>query len=254
MVTSLGVEAWEARRLYEGLYCARGEMENRIKEQLMLFADRTSTAWLRSNQIRLYFSSLAYTLMEALRRLGLKGTDLAQAQGSTMRLKLLKIGALVRITVRRVWVSMAEGFFIDSQGENHIFSFWFCPGARRLDRRARQPKVSQAARQFLAGKPLLKACRGRSQNPDFLPRTRSEIHAEPSVIRHFGYGGLPGEGCRRTTVPFGMVGSGSQEGRGSLQKLPPVDPFPSHRKLLNECPNKTRSAPPAATGCLRLAR
>lgn len=110
VVTSLGPERWEARRLYEELYCARGEMENRIKEQLMLFADRTSTAWLRSNQIRLYFSSMAYVLMEALRRLGLKQTDLAQAQASTIRLKLLKIGALVRITVRRVWVSMAGGY------------------------------------------------------------------------------------------------------------------------------------------------
>ena len=76
----------------------------------MLFADRTSTAFLRSNQIRLYFSSMAYVLMEALRRLGLKGTDLSQAQASTIRLKLLKIGALVRITVRRVWVSMAGGY------------------------------------------------------------------------------------------------------------------------------------------------
>jgi Transposase DDE domain group 1 len=110
VVTSLGPERWEARELYEDLYCARGEMENRIKEQLMLFADRTSTAWLRSNQVRLYFSSMAYTLMEALRRLGLKQTDLAQAQASTIRLKLLKIGALIRITVRRVWVSMAGGY------------------------------------------------------------------------------------------------------------------------------------------------
>jgi hypothetical protein len=110
VVTSLSAEAWEARGLYEELYCARGEMENRIKEQLMLFADRTSTAYLRSNQIRLYFSSVAYVLMEALRRLGLKGTELAQAQCSTLRLKLLKIGALIRVTVRKVWVSMAEGY------------------------------------------------------------------------------------------------------------------------------------------------
>jgi hypothetical protein len=110
VVTSLVAEAWEARRLYEELYCARGEMENRIKEQLMLFADRTSTAFLRSNQIRLYFSSVAYVLMEALRRLGLKQTELAAAQVSTIRLKLLKIGALIRITVRKVWVSMAGGY------------------------------------------------------------------------------------------------------------------------------------------------
>jgi len=110
VVTSLSAEAWEARRLYEDLYCARGELENRIKEQLMLFADRTSTAFLRSNQIRLYFSSVAYTLIEALRRLGLRGTELAQAQCATIRLKLLKIGALVRLTVRRVWVSLAGGY------------------------------------------------------------------------------------------------------------------------------------------------
>jgi Transposase DDE domain group 1 len=110
VVTSLAAEAWAARPLYEELYCARGEMENRIKEQLALFADRTSTAWLRSNQIRLYFSSMAYTLMEALRRLGLKQTELARAQASTIRLKLLKIGALIRITVRRVWVSLASGY------------------------------------------------------------------------------------------------------------------------------------------------
>jgi hypothetical protein len=110
VVTSLSPAAGEARALYEELYCARGEMENRIKEQLMLFADRTSTAFLRSNQNRLYFSSLAYVLMEALRRLGLKGTDWAQAQASTIRLKLLKIGALIRLTVRKVWVSLAGGY------------------------------------------------------------------------------------------------------------------------------------------------
>ena len=110
VVTSLPAEKWEARRLYEDLYCQRGEMENRLKEQLMLFADRTSTALLRSNQNRLYISSIAYLLMEALRRLGLKHTDLAQAQAATIRLKLLKIGALIRITVRKVWVSMAGGY------------------------------------------------------------------------------------------------------------------------------------------------
>ncbi len=96
--------------MYEELYCARGEMENRIKEQLMLFADRPSTAFLRSNQNRLYFSSVAYLLREALRRLGLQATDLAHAQMATIRLKLLKIGALIRLTVRRVWVSLAGGY------------------------------------------------------------------------------------------------------------------------------------------------
>jgi Transposase DDE domain group 1 len=110
VVTSLSGEAWPAQALYEEHYCARGDMENRIKEQLMLFSDRTSTHYLRSNQLRLYFSSLAYVLLQMLRRLGLEGTELAKAQCSTIRLKLLKIGALIRITVRKVWVSLAGGY------------------------------------------------------------------------------------------------------------------------------------------------
>jgi len=100
----------EPRRLYEQVYCARGEMENRIKEQqLSLFADRTSAATMRANQIRLWFSSVAYLLMQALRRLALKGTPMEKARCDTIRLKLLKIGAQVKITVRKVWVSLAEG-------------------------------------------------------------------------------------------------------------------------------------------------
>jgi len=110
VVTSLSREAWPAQALYEEHYCARGDMENRIKEQLMLFADRTSTAYLRSNQLRLYFSSIAYVLLQMLRRLGLEGTELAKAQCTTIRLKLLKIGALIRITVRKVWISLAGGY------------------------------------------------------------------------------------------------------------------------------------------------
>ena len=110
VVTSLGGEEWPAQVLYEQQYCARGDMENRIKEQLMLFSDRTSTHYLRSNQLRLYFSSLAYVLLQMLRRLGLAGTELAQAQCATIRLRLLKIGALIRITVRKVWVSLAGGY------------------------------------------------------------------------------------------------------------------------------------------------
>ena len=90
------------QRLYEEMYCARGDMENRIKEQqLGLFADRTS-ATLRANQLRLYFASFAYLLMHGLRRLGLAGTAHARAQCTTIRLKLLKIGARVRISVRKV--------------------------------------------------------------------------------------------------------------------------------------------------------
>lgn len=110
VVTSLSPQRWDARALYEDLYCARGDMENRIKEQqLYLFADRTSAATMRANQIRLWFSSIAYVLLQTLRRLGLKGTALAQAQCHTIRLKLLKIGAQIRVTVRKVWVSLASG-------------------------------------------------------------------------------------------------------------------------------------------------
>ena len=111
VVTSLSPEAWDARALYENLYCARGEMENRIKEQQMcLFADRTSTRWMRSNQIRLWLSSLGYVLVSALRRLGLIGTSMARSRCDTIRLKLLKIGASVRVSVRRVLVSLAGGY------------------------------------------------------------------------------------------------------------------------------------------------
>jgi hypothetical protein len=109
VVTSLNAQAWPAPVLYEQLYCARGEMENRIKEcQLHLFADRTSTATMRANQLRLWFASFAYVMLEALRRVGLHGTELADATCESLRLKLLKIGALVRISVRRIHISMAS--------------------------------------------------------------------------------------------------------------------------------------------------
>ena len=111
VVTNLPQHRARARRLYEELYCVRGEMENRIKEQqLGLFADRTSTATMRANQLRLYFSSFAYVLMQGLRRLGLAGTQHARAQCTTIRLKLLKIGARIRITVRKVWLSFSEAY------------------------------------------------------------------------------------------------------------------------------------------------
>jgi hypothetical protein len=109
VVTSLKRAAVGKRRVYEDLYCARGEMENRIKEQqLYLFADRTSSSSFRANQTRLYFSSIAYLLLEALRRVGLAGTDMARALCSTIRTRLLKIGARVCVTVRRIWVAMAQ--------------------------------------------------------------------------------------------------------------------------------------------------
>jgi Transposase DDE domain group 1 len=109
VVTSLTAGAIDARRLYEELYCARGDVENRIKEQqLDLFADRTSAATMRANQLRLWFASMAYVLLEALRRIGLRHTQFAVATCGTIRLKLLKIGAQVRVSVRRIKVAMAS--------------------------------------------------------------------------------------------------------------------------------------------------
>jgi hypothetical protein len=110
IVTSMTAEQWAAQELYEDAYCARGEMENRIKEQMCLFADRLSTDQMQANQLRLYFSAMAYTLMEALRRLGLKGTEWAQAQVDTIRRKLLKIGAIVRLSVRRVRLQLSSAY------------------------------------------------------------------------------------------------------------------------------------------------
>jgi len=110
IVTSLTSERWAAQPLYEELYCERGDMENRIEEQFSLFADRVSAETIRANQLRLYLSAAAYILVSGLRRVGLKGTELAQAQVSTIRTKLLKIGAQIRVSVRKVWVSMASSY------------------------------------------------------------------------------------------------------------------------------------------------
>jgi hypothetical protein len=110
VVTSLTREAWAAQALYEELYCARGDMENRFKEQFSLFADRVSSETMRANQMRLYLSAMAYILVSGLRRLGLQATELAEAQVSTIRTKLLKIGTQIRVTVRKVWVSMASSY------------------------------------------------------------------------------------------------------------------------------------------------
>ena len=109
LVTSLKADAWRARPLYEKLYCARGEMENRIKEcQGDLFADRTSAATMRANQLRLWFASMAYALLCALRRIGLAHTQLATATCGTIRLRLLKLGALIKISARRVRIAFAS--------------------------------------------------------------------------------------------------------------------------------------------------
>ena len=110
VVTNLGAQQWPAQKLYEDLYCERGEMENRIKEQLSLFAGRVSAQTMQANQLRLDFSAAAYVLMHGLRRLGLKGTELARAQATTIRLRLLKIGAQIRIPARKVWLSLASSY------------------------------------------------------------------------------------------------------------------------------------------------
>jgi hypothetical protein len=110
VVTSLPAEAWPAQALYEQCYCARGDMENRIKEQFSLFADRVSCETMRANQLRMYLSAMAYVLVCGLRRLGLKTTELATAQVSTIRTRLLKIGAQVRVSVRRVRLSLAASY------------------------------------------------------------------------------------------------------------------------------------------------
>ncbi len=110
IITSLSSEEWAPQALYEQLYCGRGDMENRIKEQFSLFADRVSAETMRANQLRLYLSVMGYVLVSGLRRLGLKATELAQAQVTTIRTKLLKIGAQVRVTVRKVWISMASSY------------------------------------------------------------------------------------------------------------------------------------------------
>jgi len=129
VVTSLSSDEFDAKTLYEKQYCARGDMENRIKEQqLCLFADRTSAATMRANQLRLWLSSVAYTLMNALRRLGLKGTKLAKARCDTIRLKLLKIGAQIKVTVRKVWVSLSESYpYRELFKQVYENLRWLCP-------------------------------------------------------------------------------------------------------------------------------
>jgi hypothetical protein len=128
VVTSLTSREVAAQHLYDVIYCARGEMENRIKEcQLDLYADRTSAATMRANQLRLWFASMAYVLICALRRIGLAETSFADATCGTIRLKLLKIGALVRISVRRIKIAMASA----------------CPAAQEWGHAAR--RLAQAA-------------------------------------------------------------------------------------------------------------
>ena len=128
VVTSLPASRIDARTLYEAVYCARGQVENRIKEQqLDLFADRTSAATMRANQLRLWFASFAYVLLDALRRIGLRHTQFATATCGTIRLKLLKIGAQVRLSVRRIKVAMASA--CPHQAEYHLAYLHLRPAA-----------------------------------------------------------------------------------------------------------------------------
>jgi hypothetical protein len=137
IVTSIGADKIAGQELYERTYCARGEMENRIKEcQLDLYADRTSAATMHANQIRLWLSSLAYVLMEAVRRLALAGTELAQATAGTIRLKLLKIGAVVTVSVRRIKLAFASACPAKAV---------FARALERLRRLRRPPDIAAAA-------------------------------------------------------------------------------------------------------------
>jgi len=123
VVTSLASEEMEARGLYEDLYCARGDMENRIKEQqLALFADRTSTATMRGNQLRLWIASLAYTLMDELRRVALRDTALAKAQVGTIRTRLLKLSGVVKLSVRRVRIALSSVFPLQAVFERALLN------------------------------------------------------------------------------------------------------------------------------------
>ena len=111
VVTSYATARMAAAPLYEELYCARGDMENRIKEQqLGLFADRTSSATMRANQLRLWFAAVAYMLVNHLRHGGLRDTELARAQVWTIRCRLLKLGARITVSVRRVAASLSSAF------------------------------------------------------------------------------------------------------------------------------------------------
>ena len=177
VVTSLSPERLGARALYEDFYCARGDMENRIKEQqLDLFADRTSAATMRANQLRLYLSSAAYMLMHALRRLGLKQTPLARAQCQTIRLKLLKIGAQVRLTVRH-------------RLDLHVGSLSLQRGLRC--RRSKPPGPFLCAAEVCPDQtpPKTKSFhRSGRALPECIPsrssRTRKTLHSRPSTPPH----------------------------------------------------------------------
>ena len=122
IVTSLGSNEYEKQKLYEKLYCGRGEMENRIKEQpLGLFSDRTSCHLFRANQLRVWFSALAYVLIEMLRRCGLKGTLMENCQSWIIRCRLLKLGCLFKSSVRRFYISFSSSFPFQEQFSRALY-------------------------------------------------------------------------------------------------------------------------------------
>ena len=128
VVTSLPKNRVNALDLYEDLYCARSDMENRIKEQqLWLFADRTSSATMRANQLRLYFSTFAGILMTILRRVGLRGIDPANARVDTIRSRLLTLAGRIGVTVRRVWLSFASVFSLQDVFEQALANLCAAP-------------------------------------------------------------------------------------------------------------------------------
>ena len=190
VVTSLRRNACKARHLYEKVYCARGEMENRIKEcQLDLYADRTSAATMRANQLRLWFHSMAYVLLCALRRIGLHDTAFAQATCGTIRLKLLKIGALVRISVRRVKIAMASACpaALDCaapQSASHSPP-WRAPRPHDTRRRGAIDRATKPAdprrNKKLIHKPRPPAPPSRARNAQQPPQTASRL-PNPSVV------------------------------------------------------------------------
>ena len=193
VVTSLSIEEFSARALYEDFYCARGEMENRIKEaQLSLFADRLSTATFRANQLRLWLASAAYMLMHALRRIGLAGTEFARASAHTIRLRLLKIGAIVRVSVRRVKLAMSEA--CPNQRE-FIAAFHQLAAAARLNAAPtnQQPQIGNrrttlAQRGALLSLKVTDPPRRGRQSDASLRRTATSpsIQAKSGVVRYAG--------------------------------------------------------------------
>ncbi len=173
VVTNLELsEIQSPQRLYEQVYCARGEMENRIKEQqLCLFADRTSSATMRANQLRLYLSTFAYVLMNTVREVGLAGPAMAKAQCSTIRLKLFKIAAVIRITTRKVWLSLSSVHLFQHLYATALCNLW----APRMRRRWRAEPALSADRRLAAGVAPVRL-RIRSQAPFRPARSRRLPH------------------------------------------------------------------------------